>query len=69
MGTVNAIQKKFVKLHDMEKGNLNFDLLTLLLQLSFACNPTLHFNIGKNHDIYHSSPHVSVITGNFLIAM
>ena len=66
-GTVNAIQNKFVKLHEMEKRNLNFDFITLLLQLSFACNPTLPFNIEKNHDIYHSSPHVSAITGNFLI--
>ena len=45
-------------------------LLTLLLQLSFACNPTLYFNIGKSYyDIHYSPTRVSIITGNTLITM
>ena len=41
-----------------------------LLQLSFAYNPAFYFNMGKMYeDIYHSPPHVFVITGNILITI
>ena len=50
-----------------------FDAITVnffLLQLSFACNPAFYFNMGKIYKhIYHSSPHVSVFTGNILITI
>ena len=58
-GIVNAIQKKFAKFHEMGKQIKSALLLTLwtvltlfnainaiLFQLSFACYPALHFNIG-----------------------
>ena len=41
----------------------------MLLQLSFASNPAFYFNMEKSYeDIYHSPTHVSVITGNILMA-
>ena len=73
-GTVNAIQKKLVKLHEMGEQKIAFiNTITVnlfLLQLLFACNPALYLNIGKSYyDMHHSPPHVSVIKGNILITM
>ena len=40
-----------------------------MFQPSFACNPTFFLTWEKSYeDIYHSPSHVSVITGNILIA-
>ena len=54
IGTVNAIRKKFVQLHEMGEQIKSSLLLTVvilvslfLLHLSFACNPTSYFNMGK----------------------
>ena len=38
-----------------------------LIQLSFAYNPAFYFNLRKSYEnIYHSSTHVSAITGNIV---
>ena len=60
IGTVNAVQKKFVYLHQS----------LFLLQFSFANKPAFYYKMGKSYDdIYHSPPHVSVFTGNMLITI
>ena len=74
IGAVNAIQKKFVYLHEIKsKVHLKLERYCskfILLQFSFDYNPAFYFNIEKSYeDIYHSPPHVSVITGKILITI
>ena len=72
----SKIQKKFLHLHKINeeiKSSLLIQTLlqkvySVLLQNSFAYNLVFYFNMG-NEDIYHSPPHVSVITGNILITI
>ena len=73
IGTVNAIQKKLVLLHEMDE-QINTSLLMLLYKfiLTSACiclQSTLLFQHGKKiyEDMYYYPPRVSDITGNILI--
>ena len=73
IGTVNAIQKKLLLLHEMDE-QINTSLLMLLYKfiLTSACiclQSSLLFQHGKKiyEDMYYYPPHVSDITGNILI--
>ena len=73
--TVNTFQKEFVKLHEMAKQIKSSLLLRLLQKVSYFSFhlPAIQLYIStlekSYYDIYHSPPHVSVITGNILITI
>ena len=66
IGTVNVIQREFVKY-----AFINAIAASLFLfQLSFVWNPDFYFNMRKSYKHrYHSPPHASVITENILICL
>ena len=75
IGTVNAIQKKFVYLYKMGEQIKSSPLIKIYcskLILQFHL-PTIQLFIStwrkSYEDIYHSPPHVYVITGNILITI
>ena len=72
--TVNAIQKKFVYLHEMGEEMKTSLLIKALVQKVYS-SFSFHLHtiqlfispwVKSYEDIYHSPPHVSVITRNIL---